>query len=62
MAIAAVVGIMAIKMVSWLVNSNKFKIFAFYTFVLGICVIFIGIFEKIVGMNLVEYIKNGDIL
>ncbi len=62
MAIAAVVGIMAIKMVSWLVNSNKFKIFAFYTFVLGICVIFIGIFEKIVGMNLVEYIKNSDIL
>lgn len=62
MAIAAVVGIMAIKMVSWLVNSNKFKIFAFYTFVLGICVIFIGVFEKIVGMNIVEYIKNSDIL
>lgn len=62
MAVAAVVGIMAIKMVSWLVNSNKFKIFAFYTFVLGICVISIGVFERIIGMNIVEYISSSDIL
>lgn len=62
MAVAAVVGIMAIKMVSWLVNSNKFKIFAFYTFILGIAVISIGIYEKIIGMNIVEYIKSSEIM
>ncbi|MGN0604897.1 MAG: undecaprenyl-diphosphate phosphatase [Oscillospiraceae bacterium] len=62
MVIAAVVGVMAIKMVSWLVNSNKFKIFAFYTLILGICVILIGVFEKIIGMNIVEYMSNSSIL
>lgn len=56
--IAALVGILAIKMVSWLLKSNKFKYFAIYTFILGIIVISIGIFEKIVGMNLTEYIKK----
>lgn len=61
-AVAAVVGILAIKMVSWLVNSNKFKIFAFYTFVLGIAVIFIGVYEKIIGMNIVDYIKSSEII
>lgn len=58
MIVAAVVGILAIKMVSWLVNSKKFKIFAYYTFILGIVVISIAIFEKAVGMNLVEYITS----
>ncbi len=58
MVIAAIVGILAIKMVSWLVNSNKFKIFAWYTFILGILVTGIGIYEKVVGMNIVEYIKT----
>ena len=53
--VAAVVGICAIKMVSWLVKSNKFKIFAIYTFILGILVIGMGIFEKINGMNVYEY-------
>lgn len=62
LAVAAIVGILAIKMVAWLVNSNKFKIFAFYTFVLGISVILIGVYEKFIGMNIVEYIRNSDIL
>lgn len=58
MAVAAVVGIGAIKMVSWLINSNKFKIFAFYTLVLGLIVICVGVFEKMVGMNIVDYMKS----
>jgi undecaprenyl-diphosphatase len=62
MVVAAVVGIMSIKMVSWLVSSNKFKIFAFYTFILGIVVISIGIYEKIIGMNIVEYIRSSEIM
>ncbi|MGN1481028.1 undecaprenyl-diphosphate phosphatase [Porcipelethomonas sp.] len=57
-AVAAVVGLCAIKMVNWLVKSDKFKIFAIYTFILGIAVIGIGIFEHAVGMNLVDYLKK----
>lgn len=57
-AVAAVVGICAIKMVNWLVKSDKFKIFAIYTFILGIAVIGIGIFEHIKGMNIVDYIRG----
>lgn len=47
--VAAVVGICAIKMVSWLVKSDKFKYFAYYTAVLGVVVIIISIVEKFIG-------------
>lgn len=57
-AISAVVGICAIKMVNWLVKSDKFKIFAFYTLILGVAVLGIGIFEHAVGMNFVDYLKK----
>lgn len=50
--IAAVVGIGAIKMVSWLVKSDKFKVFAYYTAILGIIVILISIVEAIIGKPL----------
>lgn len=56
--VSAIVGICAIKMVNWLVKSDKFKIFAIYTLILGIAVVGIGIFENVVGMNLVDYIKK----
>lgn len=56
--VSAVVGICAIKMVNWLVKSDKFKIFAIYTLILGIAVIGIGIFENISGMSITEYIKG----
>jgi undecaprenyl-diphosphatase len=41
--VSAIVGILAIKMVKWLVNSNKFVIFSIYTLILGITVIIAGI-------------------
>lgn len=47
--VAAVVGICAIKMVDWLVKSDKFKVFGYYTFILGIAVIIISIIEKFLG-------------
>ena len=47
--VAAVVGICAIKMVDWLVKSDKFKLFSIYTGALGIIVIFIGILELVRG-------------
>lgn len=56
--VSAIVGICAIKMVNWLVKSDKFKIFAVYTLILGVVVIGIGIFEHSVGMNLVDYLKK----
>ena len=56
--VSAIVGVCAIKMVNWLVKSDKFKIFAVYTLILGVVVIGIGIFEHAVGMNLVDYLKK----
>ncbi len=47
--VSAFVGICAIKMVSWLVKTDKFKIFGYYTFILGITVIVISIIEKFIG-------------
>jgi undecaprenyl-diphosphatase len=44
--VAAIVGVLAIKMVSWLVKTNKFKIFSIYTALLGLTVIGISLFEK----------------
>lgn len=47
--VAAFVGICAIKMVDWLVKSDKFKIFAYYTLVLGIIVLIVAVIEMIIG-------------
>ncbi|MCL2034449.1 MAG: undecaprenyl-diphosphate phosphatase [Oscillospiraceae bacterium] len=42
-----VVGLLAIFMVRWLVRSERFKVFAYYTLVLGVLTIGIGIFERL---------------
>ena len=42
---AAIVGVLAIKLVSWLVKSDKFKVFSYYTFVLGTIVLVIAFIE-----------------
>lgn len=47
--VAAVVGVCAIKLVNWLVKTDKFKVFAYYTLVLGVIVIIISIVEKFIG-------------
>ena len=47
--VAALVGICAIKLVEWLVKSDKFKIFSIYTGALGVIVIFIAIIELVRG-------------
>lgn len=41
--VSAVVGVLAIKMVNWLIKSNKFIVFSIYTLILGIVVIIAGI-------------------
>lgn len=55
MAVAAVVGLLAIKMVRYISRTDKFGIFVWYTAILGIIVCGIGVFERIVGMNIATY-------
>lgn len=49
---AAVVGFLAIKLLKWIVTTNKLEIFAFYTLIVGALITIIGIIEHIVGKNL----------
>lgn len=56
--VSAIVGVFAIKLVRWLIKSDKFKIFGYYTLILGSIVIIIGIIEKISGSNIVDLITK----
>ncbi|MBO5449445.1 MAG: undecaprenyl-diphosphate phosphatase [Ruminococcus sp.] len=47
--VAAFVGLCAIRLVNWLVKTDKFKIFAYYTLVLGIIVLVIAFIEMCMG-------------
>ncbi len=49
---AAVVGFLAIKLLRWIVTTNKLHIFAFYTLIVGALIVIIGIIEHITGNNL----------
>lgn len=50
--IAAVVGILSIKLVSWLVKKDRYKIFGVYTAVLGAVCVAAGLWEPISGNTL----------
>lgn len=53
--VAAVVGFLAIKLVRWLVKTDKFRVFAYYTLALGVVVIIISIIEASNGgVNIVQ--------
>lgn len=47
--VAAFVGLCAIKLVNWLVKTDKFKVFAYYTLVLGVIVLAISFIEMCMG-------------
>ncbi len=51
--VSAVIGYLSIRLIKYLVMSEKFRVFAYYTLMLGIAVIGIGIYEKITGVRLV---------
>lgn len=53
---AAVVGYFCIRLIRYLVVSDKFIVFSYYTFALGIVVLVIGIIEHIVGANIITFI------
>lgn len=49
---AAVVGFLAIKLLKWIVTTNKLSVFAVYTLLAGLAVTAIGIYEHMTGANL----------
>ena len=53
--VAAVVGILSIKLVSWLVNKDRYKIFGIYTAVLGAACIGAGLWEHLTGNTLSSF-------
>lgn len=51
-ATAAVVGFLAIKLLKWIVTTNKLSVFAIYTLAAGLAVTGIAIYEMSTGCNL----------
>lgn len=51
--VAAIVGILSIKLVQMLVKSNKFKIFWIYAGILGVLTVTVAIIEAVIGHPLV---------
>lgn len=49
---AAIVGFLAIKLLKWIVTTNKLTIFAYYTLIAGTLVTVLGIIEQILNKNL----------
>lgn len=58
MLVAAIFGLLAIGLVRWLIRSDKFRIFAVYTLVIGVLTLLIGIVEKFTG-NAVQAFVMG---
>lgn len=54
--VSAVVGFLAIKLVSWLIKKDRFKIFGVYTLILGIACVAAGTWEHITGNTLMSLI------
>ena len=48
---SAIVGFLAIRLIRYLVVNDKFIIFSYYTFALGIIVLLLGIAEKAMGIT-----------
>lgn len=51
-AVAAVVGLLAIKLVQIIIKNDKFKIFGIYTLIIGIACISVGIYENVTGTKI----------
>ncbi len=54
---AMVVGFLAIKLLRWMVSTDKLGVFAVYTFALGAAVVIVGIIEHNTGVNIVTGMK-----
>lgn len=58
MAVAAVSGLLSIRLVRFLVTSDRFGIFAWYTLILGLLVLGAGIYEHFSDHALQSYVAN----
>ena len=58
MAVALVSGLLSIRLVKYIVRSDKFGIFAWYTLILGIVVLGVGIAEHFTGHAIQNYLAN----
>lgn len=56
--ISAVVGILSIKLVSWLVKRDRYKIFGIYTAVLGVLCVAAGTWEHVTGNTIMTLITG----
>ncbi len=56
--VAAVVGLLAIKMVKMLIKSDNFKVFSIYTLIIGVLTVICGIIELISGQQIFELIAK----
>lgn len=52
--VSCLVGFLAIKLLKWIVSSEKLQIFAYYTLIAGGIVLILGIIETITGVPLVN--------
>ena len=57
-AAAVIFGLLAIKMVQWLIHTDKYKWFGYYTLALGALVILIGIIEWSTG-HMIQHMLLG---
>ena len=48
---ACIVGFIAIKLLRWMVSTNKIHVFVWYTLILGVICVVIGIIERATGVN-----------
>lgn len=58
MLTAAVFGLLAIRLVHWLIRGNQFRIFAYYTLVIGVLTLGLGIYEAASGHAIQAFIKG----
>ncbi len=56
--ISAVVGILSIKLVSWLVKRDRYKLFGIYTAVLGVLCVAAGTWEHVTGNTIMSLITG----
>ena len=49
--LSAVVGVLAIKLLKWLVSNDKFQYFGYYCLVLGVIVIILATIENVTDVR-----------
>ena len=56
--VSAVVGFLAIKLVSWLIKKDRFKIFGVYTLILGVACVAAGMWEHLTGNSIFSLLQQ----